>query len=235
LLKLATNFSTLKLSRERSRICRKTMRKATIMSSPGRPRALDDVKRRDICTLIAAGCGMGEAARYVGCSVSTIRREIVQNEEFKKKIRGSELSAQLESLRAMRKASATHWRAAAWMLERTNPRRFAKTSLKSLRAEDLFSVLNEVIEVAVDEIKDAPTRHRVCRRLLAAAQNASRALGIADPTRCDANVDVEKKKATTGDPKLDEFLEDLDRDHRQAIRGLRDINQNPLHFAPRSP
>jgi hypothetical protein len=203
------------------------------MSNPGRPRALDDVKRRDICTLIAAGCGMGEAARYVGCSVNTIRREIVQNEEFKKKIRGSELSAQLESLRAMRKASATHWRAAAWMLERTNPRRFAKTTLKSLRAEDLFSVLNDVVEVAVDEIKDAPTRHRVCRRLLAAAQNASRALGIADPTRCDA--DVEKKKSTTGDATLDEFLDDLDRDHRQSLRFLRDKNQNPSNSAPGAP
>jgi IS30 family transposase len=201
------------------------------MSNPGRPRVLDDLKRRDICTLISAGCGMGEAARYVGCSVSTIRREILQNEEFKQRIRGSELCAQLESLRAMRKASATHWRAAAWMLERTNPRRFAKPCLKSLRAEDIYSVIKEVVECAADEIKDAPTRHRVCRRLIAAAHNASRALGIEDPTRCDANP---AKKSTTGDSALDEFLEDLDRDHRQALRHLRVKNQNPLNFAPRA-
>ena len=201
------------------------------MSDPGRPRVLDDTKRRDICTLIAAGCGMTEAARYIGCSVNTIRREIARNDDFKQKVRASELASQLESLRAMRKAAATHWRAAAWMLERTNPRRFAKPSLKSLRAEDIYSVMKEVIECAADEIKDGPTRHRVCRRLVAAAHNASRTLGIEDPSRCDANA---ARKTSTGDPELDRFLEDIESDHRQAVRSLRAKNQNPFNFGTRA-
>jgi hypothetical protein len=199
------------------------------MATPGRPRVLDDGKRRDVCTLVSAGCSMADAARYVGCSVSTIRRELVANDDFRQKLRGAEIAAQLDSLRAMRKASATHWRAAAWMLERTNPRRFAKASLQTLRAEDLFSVVNEVIESAADEIADEPTRHRVCRRLLAVAQSASRALSVADPTRCDAP--VAKSAPTTGDAELDALLEDVDRNERRARRILFTKNQNPRNSA----
>lgn len=84
-----------------------------MFKKPGRPRALDDLKRRDVCTLIAAGCGLPEAARYVGCSVSTLRREIAASEQFREHLRASERDAQLETLRAMRRAASTHWRAAA--------------------------------------------------------------------------------------------------------------------------
>jgi hypothetical protein len=201
------------------------------MNANGRPRVLDDLKRRDICTLINAGCGLQEAARYVGCHVSTIRREMADNPEFKKKLRGSELGAELEALRAMRKASATHWRAAAWMLERTNPRRFGRIRLKSFQAEDMYAVINEVVESAVDEIQDRDTRHRVCRKLLAAAHNATRALGVEDPTRCDPKAVTNPARAD--EQGLDELLESVERDHRRAVRGLRRNTQNPSTFAPR--
>jgi hypothetical protein len=201
------------------------------MSTTGRPRVLDDLKRRDVCTLIAVGCGMTETARYVGCSVSTVRREMAQNPDFKQKVRGAALSAQIEPLRAMRQAAATHWRAAAWMLERTNPRRFARPYLKSLQAEDIYAVVQEVIESAADEIQDENTRHRVCRRLLAAARNASRTLGIDDPTLGDPKSAV---KSPVDDPALNQFLEDIERDHRRAFRSLRRNGQNSTGSATRS-
>ena len=42
---------------------------------PGRPRFLDDEKRRQVCALISAGCNVHIAAHYVGCNSITIRRE----------------------------------------------------------------------------------------------------------------------------------------------------------------
>jgi hypothetical protein len=38
------------------------------MAQVGPPRALDEVKRREICALVAAGCGIQWASRYVGVS-----------------------------------------------------------------------------------------------------------------------------------------------------------------------
>src|SRR4051812_24208195 len=87
----------------------------------GRPLALDDAKRREICALVAGGCGLREAARYVRCNINTIRREAERNPEFDERLRNSETYAQLSPLRAMQHAVGTHWRAAAWMLERAFP------------------------------------------------------------------------------------------------------------------
>src|SRR6476646_8849748 len=92
---------------------------------PGRPRVLDDAKRREICALIAGGCSLRDAASYVNCSVCTIRREAERNPDFLQQIRHSEKHARLSPLRAMQQAMGTHWRAAAWFLERAFPDRFA--------------------------------------------------------------------------------------------------------------
>jgi IS30 family transposase len=45
----------------------------------GRPRTLDDAKRREICALMAGGCGMRDIVRYVGCSRKTILRDARRN------------------------------------------------------------------------------------------------------------------------------------------------------------
>src|ERR1700759_4664763 len=72
----------------------------------GRPRVLDDVKRREICALVAGGCGLREAARYVRCGINTIRREAERNPEFDEQLRRSQTYAQLCPLRAMQLAVA---------------------------------------------------------------------------------------------------------------------------------
>jgi hypothetical protein len=94
--------------------------------TPGRPRKIDEAKRREICALIAVGCGIEAAARYVGCSAATVRRELDRDEDFRRAFASAELTCRIEPLRALRAAAATHWRAAAWLLERTHPERFAR-------------------------------------------------------------------------------------------------------------
>jgi hypothetical protein len=82
--------------------------------------------------MMAGGCSVRDAAHYIGCSFKTIRREMKRDPVFKKALQSSELYAQLNPLRSMQQAIGTHWRAAAWFLERAFPERFARHSLATL-------------------------------------------------------------------------------------------------------
>ena len=155
------------------------------MAKLGRPRALDEIKRREVCALVAAGCGLPDAARYVGCAPSTIRREALRNEDFHEALRRAEMAGQLESLRTIRKAAASNWRAAAWLLERTHPERFAKQDVKTLKPDEVDAVIDRLAETIAEEIDDQATQGRVYRRLLAAARNSMRELLAAQRPRRD--------------------------------------------------
>jgi hypothetical protein len=184
LLKTATTFASLEpVARSAIGFITRDMFRSTLMSKRGRPPILDDAKRRNICALAAAGCGLQDAARYIGCSVSTIRRSMARDREFREQLRASELNAQVEPLRAMRKAASTHWRAAAWMLERTNHRRFARPHVKAYAAEEVSTVINDVIMAATTDIKDIELRVRIICRLRLAAEDAARALQAAEDRR----------------------------------------------------
>jgi IS30 family transposase len=131
----------------------------------GRPRALDNVKLREISALISAGCGLEGAARYVGCAASTIRREARRNPDFNEQLRRAHLAAELGPLNAMRNAANKHWRAAAWLLERTNAQRFAKQNVRHVKPEHLQQFTEMIGNLLQQEIPDRNTRRRIRRRL----------------------------------------------------------------------
>ncbi|TWT65904.1 hypothetical protein Pla123a_48150 [Posidoniimonas polymericola] len=83
-----------------------------------RPRVLDEGKQREVCALLTAGMTMGEAAAYVGCCEKTIGREQTRDEGFDERVRRARMAARLGPLQAVRQAAATHWRAAAWLVDR---------------------------------------------------------------------------------------------------------------------
>jgi IS30 family transposase len=153
------------------------------MAPVGRPRVLDEPKRREICALVSAGCGIEAAARYVGCAPTTIRREALRNADFHDDLRQAELAAQISPLRALRHAAATHWRAAAWLLERTNPDRFAKQNPKMFSLGDMEEFITQVAEIVAEEIQDQPTRDRVYHRLLSIDRKAMRESHAAERVR----------------------------------------------------
>jgi hypothetical protein len=131
----------------------------------GRPRALDEVKRREICALVSTGCGVLGAAHYVGCNPITIRREAARNPEFYEQLRAAELSAQVSPLHAMRKAATTNWRAAAWFLERTQPQAFGPRRPRSFTVEEVQFLLNSFGDVAAEVIRDPDDVLRLIDRL----------------------------------------------------------------------
>lgn len=205
------------------------------MAQVGRPHALDQVKRREICALVAAGCSLEWAAHYVGCSSRTIRREALRNEDFDEELRRAELSAQLNPLKALQNASSTHWRAAAWLLERTCPERFAKPDPIRLDREEV----NDIIAALFEEINQAiPDPHlclQVYQRLTGffqsrlneawAARSARR-----DPRRARKMLD---NFATFDDSTLDNIPHDNPDDFNDSSPDtFLDASQNPPNTTP---
>ena len=131
----------------------------------GRPRALDNAKRREICALVAGGCTTKEAARYVHCSPRTIRREAARDPEFDANLRHSEMYAELSPLRAMQHAVATHWRAAAWFLERAYPERFARRNQNAWGLKQVRQLYSEVLNIIISEVVDPIQIHRIQKRM----------------------------------------------------------------------
>jgi len=134
---------------------------------PGRPRALDDGKRREICALIAGGCTFQDAARYVRCSVNTIRREAERNPNFGEQLRQSENDAKLGPLRAMQHAAGTHWRAAAWLLERMFPEAFGRRPPGIFGATEARKLMKEVVTIIHEETTDPIRASSIAERVRA--------------------------------------------------------------------
>ena len=155
------------------------------MSQVGRPRVLDEGKQREICALLSVGCGIERAAHYVGCAPSTIRRESMRNELFHERVRSAEMAAQLEPMQAIRKAASSNWRAAAWLLERTQPERFAPQDVRLFRPEEVEALFDQLIERICEHVADDATRQRVYHELQAELrhQMAEKRGGLQTATR----------------------------------------------------
>jgi hypothetical protein len=135
-----------------------------------RPRILNDVRRHELCRLLAAGREIGEAARAVGCSLRTVRRESASDEGFGRQLSEARLAGRLDPVDHLRQAALTDWRAAAWLLERLDPQQFARRSRSTCTPKDLQTLVDRVIETALQDIDDHATRTRVYRSATAVAQ-----------------------------------------------------------------
>ena len=155
------------------------------MANVGRPRALDDTKRREVCALVAAGSGIARAANYVGCNPSTIRREALRNADFHDQLRKAELAAELEPLQLLRQKATTHWRAAAWLLERMNPDRFNKQETKRLDKEQVAELISRFLDLVVEEIPNEQMQQQIFQRLGAASRQDIAEAFSAEHTRRD--------------------------------------------------
>ena len=113
---------------------------------------------------ISAGCGIVGAARYVGCAVSTIRREARRNPVFNEKLRRAHLAAELAPLNALRQAAGRHWRTAAWLLERADVQRYGKQNVRFIKPDQLKELTETVAEIVNHEINDDDAARRIVRR-----------------------------------------------------------------------
>jgi hypothetical protein len=136
----------------------------------GRRRVLDPQKKADLCELVARGFTVDEAAGCVGVSVRTVQRELMRDEAFSRQVLAAQRTPP-DPARIMQSAARAHWRATAWLLERTDPERFGRRPPNSATPEQVQRALANLVAAAVEVI---PPQHRpgMYQRLEAAAVDA---------------------------------------------------------------
>jgi hypothetical protein len=138
----------------------------------GRPRKLDEQKQREICAMLAVGCDRRSAAKYVGCTVETIRQTALRDREFAERLRHSELRAKLAQLQNIQSAGKSSWRASAWMLERLYPQEFARRAPDTVTREELAQFLTELGKLFGRHVTDPAAQTALQADLEVLAANA---------------------------------------------------------------
>lgn len=137
------------------------------MAKLGRRPVLDEGKRRDILAILSVGCSRRTAAKYVGCAPTTIQNTAERDAKFAGKLREAEYKSEIGYLRNIQKAAKKeqYWRAAAWALERRNPREFARRGPEVITIDQIRQILAQFAQLIVEEIPVAKYRKNVLKRL----------------------------------------------------------------------
>ena len=137
------------------------------MAKCGRKPVLTDAKKREIIAIISVGCSRRIAAEYVNCSPRTIQNTADRDPEFAEQLRKASLQTELTFLKNIRDAAKKeqYWRAAAWGLERLNPRDFAQQKPGALSPEQVIDLLDRLAEMVVEEVPVARNRKRLLKRI----------------------------------------------------------------------
>ena len=130
-----------------------------------RRRVLDERKKDEVVALVTAGMQLHKVASYVGCHVKTIRRERDACPAFDERVRRAMVAVDLKPLEAMRRASGTHWRAAAWMLEREDRQRNRNQAQPAFSARELAKLAERVTHVVRDEVGSPLTAKRIVKQI----------------------------------------------------------------------
>lgn len=130
---------------------------------------------RTVCALVARGCTLKEAARYVGCKLSEIRHEREASASFRQQLVKARIKANLAPLRAMQRAMLKDWRAAAWYLERTHPEKFGRRNHRAFTQKQASLLIKDLANIISEEVSSPVVSERVCARIEAAVRYTTHA------------------------------------------------------------
>ncbi|BBO36247.1 hypothetical protein [Lacipirellula parvula] len=136
----------------------------------GRNRVLTPELRVKLCQLVRESSTLVEAAEAIGVSLRTVQRERKYDEDFDHELLLA-LSAPPDPLKLMQAAARTHWRAAAWLLERTRPEQYARRPTNMAHAGQVNHAVNAVME-AVLQLLPPAEQERLFPFIDAACQRA---------------------------------------------------------------
>ncbi len=142
--------------------------------TPGRRRTLDRNKKRLFCDAVSRGASMTEAAVTVGVSLRTVQREARLDPDFDQQLRLAHTDKP-DPLAIMQSAARTHWRAAAWLLERTKPEDYGRRPASSCSPYQFEEALKVVIDAAL-RLAPPENRAQVYAELTAASETAFKAV-----------------------------------------------------------
>ena len=139
------------------------MRKRSVKKAVKRKIGLDETKRRKIIGVLMVGASRESAAKYVGCSATTIRNEIRRDAGFAEEVHSAEEASEVYFLQKIRAAAdkQQYWRAAAWALERRCPNRYAPRGAKTLSEEQVRRLISDLASIVIPEIHDPKERRNI--------------------------------------------------------------------------
>jgi hypothetical protein len=141
------------------------------MKPAGRPREFDQLLQSEFLDHIGQGATVAQAAHIVGTSLRTVQREAKLNDDFHQDLKLALEIAPVNPERLMGQAARAHWRAAAWMLERSEPERYGKRPPHSCSVENLQGIMTQLIELAL-ETTPAEQREAAYGRMRSVADKA---------------------------------------------------------------
>lgn len=135
------------------------------MGECGRNPVLDEVKRAQICAMLAVGSSRSTAAKFVGCAVDTIRNTARRDPEFKAQLKQAESKHEVMHLKNIQEAGKRYWRASAWALERLYPARYGTKGSDSVARQRLSDVIEMFGTIIAEEVPVAKYRANILERL----------------------------------------------------------------------
>lgn len=133
----------------------------------GRPRVLNEIKKREICAILTVGCSRVRAAQYVGCHPDTIRNEARRDDEFAADLEHAESHHEINHLKHINDAAkeGRYWRAAAWVLERRYPDRYGRRKANTITIEQMSQALAQFADVMLEELPEGGARDQMLARV----------------------------------------------------------------------
>jgi hypothetical protein len=120
----------------------------------GRRRILDDAKKARLCELVdQEGYSVEQAAESLDVSLRTVQRERRYDQDFDHEVRLA-LQQPADPLKLMQHAARTHWRAAAWLLERKNPEEFARKPVNMTSSKLVAAAFRLIQEAALETVPE---------------------------------------------------------------------------------
>jgi hypothetical protein len=138
-------------------------------------RKLTAQERSGVLAVLSVGCSRCTAARYIQCSPYILHREIAEHPKFAAQVAKAEEEAEVFYLTRIRSAAKKdqYWRAAAWVLERRCPKRYAAQKPEALTAEHVQQFLAHCIQIIAEELPNEEQRQRLIDRLTEELQENS--------------------------------------------------------------
>ena len=136
---------------------------------------LTEESKSNIVALITVGSSKRRAACYVGCAHGTIRYTAARDPVFAAQLKKASYEAEFGLVHSIRKASKKeqHWRAAAWLLERSHPQRYLPRSTMGMAPRDVHQLITRLARIVVEEVPVARYRQRIIARLAEIYRNVS--------------------------------------------------------------
>ncbi|MGC3967768.1 MAG: hypothetical protein QM775_10475 [Pirellulales bacterium] len=87
---------------------------------------LDAETQQRLFAMISVGCSVRCAATLCGCNESAVRKRERTDPDFQQRLRNALQIREIGPLQQIREAGHKSWQAAAWLLERMNPKEYSE-------------------------------------------------------------------------------------------------------------